>query len=111
MLCSRPNTQIIIQNLLQILLTFTVQISIRHMSNLMLFVTFTECAEGTHFLIYQVIKNIELPVTFLHRKFCFNFISFFEIDTTKCLLTWSRNLARKGRNSLLGNEDEPIFRG
>ena len=38
-LCSRPNAQIKIQNLLQILWTFTVQIYIRHMSNLMLFCT------------------------------------------------------------------------
>ena len=38
-LCSRPNSQIKIQNLLQIFGTFTVQIYIRHMSNLMLFRT------------------------------------------------------------------------
>ena len=28
----------------------------------------------------------------------------------KCLWTCSRNLARKGGISLLGNEDEPIFK-
>ena len=28
----------------------------------------------------------------------------------KCLLTCSRNLAKKGEIPLLGNEDEPIFR-
>ena len=38
-LCSQTSAQIKIQNLLQILLTFTVQIYIRHMSNLMLFRT------------------------------------------------------------------------
>ena len=38
-LCSRPNVQVKVQNVLQILLTFTVQIYIRHMSNLMLFRT------------------------------------------------------------------------
>ena len=36
-LYSRPNSQIKIQNLLQILLTFTVEIYTGHMSNLMLF--------------------------------------------------------------------------
>ena len=36
---SLPNAQIKLQNLLQILLTFTVQIYIRHMSNLILFRT------------------------------------------------------------------------
>ena len=35
-LCSQPNAQIEIQNLFQILLTFAVQIYIRHMSNLKL---------------------------------------------------------------------------
>ena len=39
LLCNLPNAQIMIQNLIQILLTFTVQIYIRHMSNLMLFCT------------------------------------------------------------------------
>ena len=37
LLCSRPNAQIKIQYLLQILLTFAVQIYKSHMSNLMLF--------------------------------------------------------------------------
>ena len=36
MLCSQPNTQSTIQNLLQLLLAFTVQIYMLHMSNLML---------------------------------------------------------------------------
>ena len=32
-------------------------------------------------------------------------------DKMKCLWTCSRNLARKGEISLLGNDDEPICRG
>ena len=46
------------------------------MSNLMLFRTvvalraFRECPEGTHFLTYNMIKNIKLPVTF-HCEYSF----------------------------------------
>ena len=86
------------------------------MSNLMLFRTvvleqFRECPEGTHFLTYKMIKNIKLPVTFSREIFCFSFTChFFEIDKMKCFWTCSRNPGRNGGISLLGNEDEPIFR-
>ena len=58
-----------------------------------------------------MIKNIKLPVTFLCKYSVSVSYHFFEIDKMKCLQICSRNLARKGGNSLLGNGDEPIFRG
>ena len=57
-----------------------------------------------------MIKNIKLPVTF-HGEYSVSVsYHFFEIEKMKYLWTYSRNLARKGVTSLLGNEDEPIFR-
>ena len=58
-----------------------------------------------------MIKNIKLPIAFLHEDSVSVSYHFFEIDKMKYLQTCSRNLARKGGISLLGNEDEPIFRG
>ena len=61
-LCSRPNSLIKIQTLLQILLTFTVEIYVSYCSvscNLD-----RECPEGTDFLTYKMIKNTKLPETF-----------------------------------------------
>ena len=55
-----------------------------------------------------MIKNIKLTVTFLREYSVSVSYHFFEIDKMKYC---SRNLARKGGISLLGNEDEPIFRG
>ena len=55
--CSRPNTQIKIQNLLQILLTFTVQIYILHMSNLTLFDMGASCPLPKMFLT-TVLKRL-----------------------------------------------------
>ena len=58
-----------------------------------------------------MIKNTKLSETF-SREYCVS-VSYhvFEIDKMKCLClkTCSRNLARKGI-SLLGNDDESIFR-
>ena len=61
-LCSRPNSLIKIQTLLQILLTFTVQIYVSYRSvssNLN-----RECPEETDFLTYNMIKNTKLPETY-----------------------------------------------
>ena len=61
-LCSRPNSPINIQTLLQILLTFTVQIYVSYRgvpSSLD-----RECPEETDFLTYKMIKNTKWPETF-----------------------------------------------
>ena len=58
-----------------------------------------------------MIKNIKLPVTFCREYSVSVSYRFFETDKMKYLWTCSRNLARKGGISLLGNDDEPIFRG
>ena len=58
-----------------------------------------------------MIKDIKLPVTFRREYSVSISYHFFEIDKIKCLQTCSRNLAKKGGISLLGNEDEPISRG
>ena len=65
LLCSRPNSLIKIQTLLQILLTFTVQIYVLYRSvssNLG-----RECPEETDFLTCKMIKNTKLPETFLRE--------------------------------------------
>ena len=60
------------------------------MSNLMLFRTVAfrairKCPEGTHFLTYQMIKNIKLPVTFRREYSVSVSYDFGEIDEMKCL--------------------------
>ena len=61
-LCGRPNSLIKIQTLLQILLTFTVQIHVSYRSvssNLD-----RECPAEMDFLTHKMIKNTKLPETF-----------------------------------------------
>ena len=43
---------------------------------------FRQCSEETHFLTYQVVKNIKLPVTFRESSVSISY-NFFEIDTMK----------------------------
>ena len=82
-LCSRPNSLIKIQTLLQVLLTFTVQIYVSYCSvssNLD-----RECPEATDFLTYKMIKNIKLPETFRREYSVSVPYHFFEMDKMKCL--------------------------
>ena len=80
-----------------------------------------EVSEGLFLCIFHVLLfelnffrpefPFKLPVTFRREHSVSVSYHFFEIDKMKCLKTCSRNHATKGEISLLGNEDEPIFRG
>ena len=76
------------------------------------FEQFRECSEGTHFLTHQIITNIKLLVIFRRESSVSISYHFSEIDKIKCLYRLALGILRgRKRIPLMGNGDEPIFRG